>query len=109
MLTYLLLFAPPAPGQSTTGSLIANLLPIVLIFVVFYFFMIRPQKKKQQEHEALLKSLAKGDKVVTNSGIHGVVESVEDSAVILKLAENVRVKFEKAAVSSVVKGTAESK
>lgn len=105
MLTTLLLFAPPAPGQSTTGSLIANLLPIVLIFVVFYFFMIRPQKKKQTERELMIKNLQKGDKIITTGGAHGVVDGVEDNAVILKLAENVRIKFDKSAIGTVVKST----
>lgn len=99
----LLLMAPPQGGGGM-GSLLANLLPIILIFVVFYFFMIRPQKKKQQEKEKALDALVKGDKVVTIGGVHGVIDSVEDKTVNVRITPaNLIVKFDKTAVSTITK------
>ena len=58
---------------------------LVLIFGVIYFLMIRPQRKKQKEHEQLVEELKRGDKVVTAGGIHGVVESLSEDSVVLKI------------------------
>ena len=53
-------------------------LPIyVLIFAIIYFVMIRPQAKKQKEHNQMLDNLKKGDKVVTNGGIVGVIKNIK--------------------------------
>ena len=101
----LLLMAPPAGGGGM-GSLIANLVPIILIFVVFYFFMIRPQKKKQEEKDKALAAIVKGDKVVTIGGAHGVVESVDEKTVNVRLVPaNLLVKFDKSAISTITKAT----
>ncbi|MBN1152503.1 MAG: preprotein translocase subunit YajC [Dehalococcoidia bacterium] len=67
---------------------IAGLLPLLfffaLMFGAMYFFTIRPQRKRQKEQEELLLSLKKGTKIVTSGGIYGMVESVEDTTVIIK-------------------------
>ena len=65
----------------------SSLVPMVLIIVVFYFFMIRPQQKKAKEHDTLMKGLRAGDKVVTTSGILGVVLSIRDKTVSLRSAD----------------------
>ena len=53
-------------------------LPIyVLIFAIIYFVMIRPQAKKQKEHNQMLDNLKKGDRVVTNGGIVGVIKNIK--------------------------------
>jgi preprotein translocase subunit YajC len=54
---------------------------------VMYFVMIRPQQKKAKEHEALLKALKVGDKVVTSGGILAVVVSVKDKSVSVRSAD----------------------
>ena len=79
------------------------LVPFVCIGVIFYFLIIRPQSKKQKEHDVLVKSVKTGDKVVTNGGIHGLVSNVKDTTVIVKIAENVKIELDKAAISSVSK------
>lgn len=81
-------------------GMLASMLPLVLIFVVFYFLLIRPQQKKAKEHKQMLDNIKRGDKVTTQGGIYGVVESVTDNTVTLKIAENVKVKFGKWAVSA---------
>ena len=73
--------------------------PMILFFIaIFYFIVIRPQQKEQQEHNKLLASLQKGDKVLTKSGLHGEIHEVQDGVVVLKIAEKTRVTMEKSAV-----------
>ncbi len=94
----------PAPQGGQPGGaqgMIASLLPLILIFVVFYFLLIRPQQKKAKEHKQMLDNVKKGDKVIPGGGIYGVVESVGNNTVILKIAENVKVKFGKGYIAAV--------
>ena len=53
---------------------IAQLIPLILIFIIFYFFLIRPQQKKVKEHKVMVEGLKRGDKVITSGGIVGTVE-----------------------------------
>ncbi len=88
-------------GQAGGGGLI-GLWPIILIFVIFYFLLIRPQQKRQKEHQKMLESLRKGDRVLTSGGIYGTVVGVKDDVVVVKIAENVKVELAKSAVSHIV-------
>ncbi len=92
--TYLLV----AAGGAEPSPLI-SMMPLVLIFAVFYFVMWAPLRKKQKALEQLVESLKKGDKVVTNGGLYGEVVKADDTTVILKLAENVKVKVAKRAIA----------
>ncbi len=88
--------APQGGGQpGGVQGLIGSLLPLILIFVVFYFLLIRPQQKRAKEHKQMLDNLKRGDKVITAGGEYGVVESVGNNTVVLKIAENVKVKYGK--------------
>jgi preprotein translocase subunit YajC len=87
--------ANPQAGQGQGGGLM-GLLPLVIIFVIFYFLLIRPQQKRAKEQKAMLDNLKKGDKVITSGGEYGVVEEVKDSTIIVKIAENVKVRYGKA-------------
>ena len=79
---------------------------MIAMFAVLYFFMIRPQQKKAKEHKALVEALAKGDEVITSSGIAGKITKVADDFVTVAIAENVEVQFQKAAIGTVLpKGT----
>jgi len=92
---------PQGGGQADgLGALVSTLLPFILIFVIFYFLLIRPQQKRAKEHQKMLESLKRGDKVITAGGIYGVVESVGTKTVTLKIAENVKVRFGKAYISA---------
>ena len=90
------------PQQEGGGSPWSGIWMIALIFVIFYFLLIRPQQKKQKEHQKLLESLKKGDRVVTSGGMYGTVIGVKENIVVLKIAENVKVEFAKSAVSAIV-------
>ncbi len=82
-------------------QMITSLVPFILIIGIFYFLIIRPQQKKQKERQKLLDSIKKGDKVLTAGGIHGVVEGVEDNSLLIKVADNVKLKFERSAVTNI--------
>ena len=84
-----------APAQ---GNPIMQFLPFILIIVVFYFFMIRPQMKRQKELRKFREALKKGDKVVTTGGIYGTVTEIKDDAIIIEIADNVKIKVDKSAV-----------
>ena len=92
----------PAPGA---GSGLLGILPFVLMFVVAYYVMIRPQMRRQKEQAKLVSSLKTGDRVVTASGIHGLISNVKETTVIVKVADNVKIEMEKTAVTTVVKST----
>ena len=90
-------------------SLLGSLLPFLLIIVVMYFLMIRPQNKKQKETEKMLAALKKGDQVVTIGGIHGVVSSVKENTVIVKVDDDAKIEFNRSAISTVIDPEAEAK
>ncbi len=102
----ILLGAPDgASGGSGGGGgtqLVTMLVTFGLIIVVFYFLVIRPQNRKQKDAKRMLESVRKGDRVVTIGGMHGYVESVKDDAVVLKVDENVKLKFNKSAIQTVL-------
>lgn len=90
-----------ASSKSSTVGGLMSFLPFVIIIVIFYFFLIRPQNKKQKETEKMLAALKKGDKVVTIGGIHGVVSSVKEKTVIVKVDDNAKIEFTRSAIASV--------
>lgn len=98
--------APAAPGA---GSLISTLMFPILLLVVMYFIMLRPQMKRAKEHRAMLEKLSKGDEVITNSGIAGIVRDIGDSFISVEVADNVVMRVQKGAVGHVLpKGTLKS-
>ena len=89
-----------APGG--IESLLSSIVPFLLIIVIFYFLILRPQQKRQKERVKLLDSLKKGDKIITAGGLHGTVEGIEDKSILVKVADNVKLKMEGSAVSTIV-------
>ena len=103
-----LLMAPANPNPDAgPGSLLTGFLPLIAIVFIFYFLIIRPQNKKRKETEKMLSALKKGDRVVTIGGLHGTVQSVKDSTVIIKVDDNVKLEFLRSAVSSVITASKE--
>ena len=95
----------PAPGGFGGMSL---LFPLLLIGVM-YFLMIRPQMKRAKEHKGMLEKLARGDEVLTNGGIAGTVVDIGDNFITVEIADNVRIRVQKAAIANVLpKGTLKS-
>ncbi len=106
-------FIPAAHAQSgaqaAPGGDMFQFVFLIGIFVLFYFVAIRPQRKRQKEHQNMVSDLAVGDEVTTNSGILGKVRKIEDDFLVLKVADNVELKFQKSAIHAVLpKGTIKS-
>ena len=72
---------------------------LIAMFVLMYFLLIRPQQKRAKDHKNLLKELKKGDEVVTNGGVVGKVNSVDESFAVLEIAEGVVVKVQKQGIN----------
>ncbi len=95
-------WAMGAPGgEGGSPDVFASFLPLIIIFAIFYFLLIRPQQKKSKEHKEMLASIKKGDKVITNGGIYGLVEAVGEKTVTIKIAENIKVKFGKGYIATI--------
>jgi preprotein translocase subunit YajC len=95
-------------GTGGSAAAIAQFLPIVAIGLVFYFLVIAPANKQRKKTTEMLSALKKGDRVVTTGGIYGTVQGVEPEAVYLKIADNVKVKVARSAISGIVTGESES-
>lgn len=78
-----------------------TLIMFALIILIFYFMILRPQQKRQKDRQKLLESVKKGDKIVTVGGMHGTVIGVEEKSVLVQVAEGVKLKFERSAVSTI--------
>lgn len=90
--------AESASGGLFGGGGMSMIIMMVLLFGIMYFFMIRPQQKKQKALQEARNAIKVGDKVVTAGGIHGKVKEVGDTFFVLEIADNVRIKIEKASV-----------
>jgi preprotein translocase subunit YajC len=96
-------------SEGSQGGEMFQILFLVGLFVLFYFIAIRPQRKRQKEHTEMVSALAKGDEVVTSSGILGKVTSMDDNYMVLNVANNVEMKFQRVHVHAVLpKGTLKS-
>jgi len=86
--------------QADGGSTLTSMLPFLLMFVVIYFFMIRPQMKKAKNEKKFQAEIAKGNKVITTSGIHGKIMDIVDSdnTVVIETGAG-KIKFERSAIS----------
>lgn len=107
----LLFFVEPAfamGGGGAEGSAanpIAQLAPFILMFIVLWFLILRPQVKKQKAQQKMVDELKKGDKIVTSGGIHGVITTLKDDVINVKIADNVKIDISRAAVSKVKDGS----
>ena len=92
---------PPQGTNSPFGGM-TSLMPLILIFAIFYFVMIRPEGKKRREREALLKTIKKGDKVMTTGGMYATVANVQDDVITLQAGDNVRMRFTRQAIQNLI-------
>ena len=93
--------AQSADAASKTSSFL-GFMPILLIFVIIYFLIFRPQQKQQKEHREMIRSLKKGDRIITGGGIHGRITGMDDTTLTVEIADKVRVKVNRGNVSSLV-------
>lgn len=93
----------PAQPPQAPGLFDGPMVPMLLcMLVVFWFFIIGPERKQRKKREELLKSLKKGDDVLTNSGLYGSVVQVHEGVVTLQVADGVRMRFAQTAIASVL-------
>ena len=98
-----------APAAAPAGGELFQIAFLIGLFVLFYFIAIRPQRKRQKEHAEMVSALSKGDEVVTSSGILGKVTNLDDNYMVLNVANNVDMKFQRVHVHAVLpKGTLKS-
>ena len=97
------------PAFAQTGGAgfgLANILPLVLIFVIMYFLLIRPQQKKAKAHREMVANLRRGDQIVTQGGVIGKIAKVkDDNEVEVEIAENIRIRVVRSTISQVVSKT----
>ena len=98
MTTWLLQQA--APGGGASGLI--QLIPYAAMFAIFYFVLLAPMRKQQKQTKEMLAALKKGDRVLTQGGIYGTVAQIEDQVVWVKIADTLKVKITRSAITSVV-------
>ena len=89
-------------GGGGGGQMASMFVTFGLVFVVMYFLIIRPQSRRQKQTKTMLAALKRGDKVATIGGIRGIVHSIKDDVVIIKVDDNTKIEFSKSAVATVL-------
>jgi preprotein translocase subunit YajC len=99
MFAFLFLIMGGQQGQP--NSMWGFMFPMILIFAIMYFLILRPQAKRQKEHQKMLNSLEKGDRVVTAGGIYGSIVGVKEkeNIVIVKVADNVKLEIARSGIA----------
>ena len=93
----------PSPGGGGNGGGMLQILPLMIgMFAIMYFLIIRPQQKQKRERENLLRAIKKSDRVVTSSGLYGTVMGLSEHTVTLKVADQVKLDFERSAIGRIV-------
>lgn len=101
LITFLVFIGGCATPEGVEGggsSIIPLIIFLVVIFGIFYFLMVRPQRKRQKEHDALVQELQKGDKVITAGGIYGVIESLSQDSIVLKIESGATIRVARSSV-----------
>jgi preprotein translocase subunit YajC len=81
------------------NNLFIQFAPIIIIGAIFYLLIFMPMRKRQKKLEHMIGALRNGDKVITSSGIYGVVAGVKERTLILKIADQVKIEITKSAVT----------
>lgn len=88
--------------QSSGGTSLLTIAPLVFIFAIFYFLLILPQQRRQKKWQAMLSQLKTGDRVVTSGGLRGTIMSLKEDAVTLRVPpDNLKLEVSRASVVSV--------
>lgn len=91
--------APPAPAMPDNFT---QLVPLFFITLIVYFIVLRPQARRTKEQKESLKNVRRGDTIVTSGGLIGkVTKTVDDAEIEVEIAQNVRVRVLRQAVSEV--------
>ena len=96
------LLATESTGGGDAGSSVPSFLMLFLIVTVFYLLLIRPQQRRAKAHQALVQSVAPGDRIVTIGGLHGTVERLDDETVRIEIAPGTTITMARGAVAKKV-------
>jgi preprotein translocase subunit YajC len=99
--------AAAPPGGGGPGAIVQPLILFGAMFAIFYFIVLRPQQRQKADRERMLNALKRGDRVVTSSGLHGTVVTLGEHTVTLRVADQVKLEFDRTAVGRVVGGPGE--
>ena len=99
--------SPQSGGGGGFSQTMPTLVMFGAMFAIFYFLMIRPQQKQKQQRERMLSAIKRGDRVVTTSGMYGTVTGLTDQTVVLRVADQVKLEFERGAIGRVLEGQGE--
>jgi preprotein translocase subunit YajC len=87
--------------QAGGGAFGTMLLPLLLMFGIMYFLVILPQQRQRKKVQQMLSAVKNGDKVITTSGIYGTINGMDGDTIILKIADNVKIRIARAAIAQV--------
>ena len=87
-------------AQGVGGNSLLQLLPILAIMGIFYVLLILPAQRRQKKTQEMINALKNGDKVITNGGLFGTIVGIEGDSVQLRIADQVKVKVLRSAVSA---------
>lgn len=89
--------------------MIQSIIMFVLMFAIFYFILIRPQQKQQKRVREMQANLARGDKVITIGGLHGKIDSLDETTVVIRCNDGSRLTYDRTAIREVVEKAKDSK
>ena len=92
------------PGGAGSNAMLTQVVFFAAIFGIFYFLLIRPQQRQKRDRERMLGAVKKGDRVVTSGGLHGTVSGLTEHTVTLRVADQVRLEFDRSAIGRIVEG-----
>jgi preprotein translocase subunit YajC len=84
--------------EGPPGMNMSFILMMVAMIAIFYFFMIRPQQKRQKELQKAREAMKTGDKVIIAGGIHGRIKEIDETTVLVEIADGVRIRVDKTSV-----------
>jgi preprotein translocase subunit YajC len=96
--------APPG-GAGGPAAFVQPLILFGAMFAIFYFIVLRPQQRQKAERERMLAALKRGDRIVTSSGMHGTIVTLNEHTVTVRVADQVKVEFDRGAIGRVVVAT----
>jgi preprotein translocase subunit YajC len=88
-------------ASGPAGILGSPIVMMVIVLGIFYVMLILPQQRQRKKMQAMLAALKAGDKVVTNSGIYGTINGIDGETVILKIADQVKIRIARSAIAQV--------
>ncbi|HEY2458331.1 MAG TPA: preprotein translocase subunit YajC [Candidatus Acidoferrum sp.] len=77
------------------------LIPLVLMFGIMYFLVIMPQQRQRKKVQEMLSAIKNGDKVITTAGIYGTINGIDGDTIILKIADQVKIRVARSAIAQV--------